>query len=102
LALTLQRKLEFAGDLAKVQPLLQRLHLVEKPKPKPRFGVRNVILVSSVIGAIGALTAVAVLWRRGRLDGAVANDSDGLSDDLDADFPIADALPVEDATSTTA
>ena len=38
-ALTLQRKLELAGDLAKVQPLLQRLHLMEKPKK--RFGGRR-------------------------------------------------------------
>ena len=102
MALTLQRKLEFAGDLAKVQPLLQRLRIVETPKPKTRFGVRNVIIVSSVIGAIGALTAVAVLWRRGRLDGAVADDSEVLHDNLDVDFPIADALPVEDAFPTTA
>ena len=53
-----------AGDLAKVQPLLQRLHLLEKPKK--RFGGRNVILVSSVLGAVAlALAAVAVLRRRG-------------------------------------
>ncbi len=61
-----------AGDLAKVQPLLQRLHLLEKPKK--RFGGRNVILVSSVLGAVAlALAAVAVLRRRGRLNGAVAD-----------------------------
>ena len=50
MALTVQRKLELAGDLARVQPLLQRLHLVEKPKK--RFGGRNVILVSGVIAAV--------------------------------------------------
>ena len=55
MALTLQRKLELAGDLARVQPMLQRLHLVEKPKRRHR--VRNVILVT---GAIGAVTAVVV------------------------------------------
>jgi len=32
MALTLQRKLELAGDVSRVQPLLQRLHIVEKPK----------------------------------------------------------------------
>ena len=61
MALTLQRKLELAGDLAKVQPMLQRLHLVEKPKQRHR--VRNVILVT---GAIGAVTAVVVAVCRSR------------------------------------
>jgi hypothetical protein len=88
LALTLQRKLELAGDLAKVQPLLQRLHLVEKPKK--HFGGRSVILVSSVIGAVTlALAAVAVRRRLRRLDGAVAGDRD----DPRADSPNEDALP---------
>ena len=57
MALSLQKKLELAGDLAKVQPLLQRLHLVEKPKQRHR--VRNVILVSSAISAVVILVAVA-------------------------------------------
>ena len=69
MALTLQRKLELAGDLAKVQPVLQRLHLVEKPKK--RHHVRNVILVTSVIGAV-AVVAVAVCRRRCCHNGDVA------------------------------
>ncbi len=60
MGLTLQRKLELAGDLARVQPFLQRLHLVEKPKE--RHPVRNAILVISAIVAVGA--AVAVVLRR--------------------------------------
>ena len=61
MALTLQKKLELAGDLAKVQPLLQRLHLVEKPKQRHR--VRKVILVTS---AIGAVAVVVIAMRRSR------------------------------------
>jgi hypothetical protein len=87
-----------AGDLAKVQPLLQRLHVVEKPKK--RFGGRNVILV---IGAVAlVLAAVAIRFRlRGR-DGVVSGE-----DDVQAESPIEDAaptdyaLPIEDALPTT-
>ena len=96
MALTVQKKLELTGDLAKVQPLLQRLHLVEQPKK--RFGGRGIILVVSVIGAIGAVTAVAGFWRRGRVDAAIADDIDG----LEADLPVEDSLPAEDAFPTTA
>ena len=69
-ALTLQRKLELAGDLAKVQPALRRLHIVKKPK---KHGVRNVVLVSSVIVAVAL---VAVLVRRGRRNDTIADDGD--------------------------
>jgi len=69
MALTLQKKLELAGDLAKVQPLLQRLHLVEKPKQRHR--VRNVILVTSAIGAV-AVVVVAVRRSRCCRNGDVA------------------------------
>jgi hypothetical protein len=68
MALTLQRKLELAGALSKVQPQLQRLHLVEKPKK--RHLVRNAILVGSAIAAC-AVVAVAVCRRRGCCSGAV-------------------------------
>lgn len=90
MALTVQRKLELAGDLAKVQPLLQRLHLVEPPKK--RFAVRNIVLVSSVIAGVVlalALAGVAVR-RRCRVtdDGAVASE-----DDLQANLATEDALP---------
>ena len=57
MALSLQKKLELAGDLAKVQPLLQRLHLVEKPKQRHRL--RNVILVGALIGAVAAVALAA-------------------------------------------
>ena len=69
MALTLQRKLELAGDLAKAQPLLQRLHILVKPKKRHR--VRNVILVTSAIGA-GAVVVVAVCRRRCCHNGYVA------------------------------
>ena len=69
MALTLQKKLELAGDLAKVQPLLQRLHLVEKPKQRHR--VRNVILVTSAIGAV-AVVVIAVRRSRCCRNGDVA------------------------------
>ena len=68
MALTLQRQLELAGDLSKVQPLLQRLHVV---KPKKRHLVRNVILASSAIGA-GAVVLAVAFRRRGRHNSAVA------------------------------
>jgi hypothetical protein len=90
-AVTLQRKLELAGDLAKVQPLLQRLHLVKEPKK--RFAVRNIILVSSVITAL-TLVLAAVAVRRRRLLAVAALADDG--DYLPADFPTEDALPTED------
>ena len=73
MALTLQRKLELAGDLAKVQPTLRRLHLLRKP-PK-RHRLRNAILVTSAIGA-GAVVLVVALRRRGRDNDATAVDED--------------------------
>jgi len=73
MALTLQRKLELAGDLAKLQPLLQRLHILEKSKQRHR--VRNVILVTSAIGA-GAVVAVAVCRRRCCFSGDVAGNGE--------------------------
>ena len=73
MALTLQRKLELAGDLSKVQPLLQRLHVLRKPKPKQRHLVRNVILVSTAIG-VSAVVLGAVLRRRDSQNGTVDGD----------------------------
>jgi len=74
MALSLQKKLELAGHLAKVAPLLQRLHLVEKPKQRHRL--RNVILVGTLIGAAAAVV-VAMSSRRCRPDGAaVGNGGD--------------------------
>jgi ubiquinone biosynthesis protein UbiJ len=84
MALTLQKKLELAGDLAKVQPLLQLLRRLEKPKE--RHDVRSVILVS--IG-VGVVAAVVVLRRRGHHNGAVADDSDYSQ----ADSPNEEAVP---------
>jgi len=69
MALTLQRKLELAGDLSKVQPLLQRLHVVEKPKNRHRQ--RNVILACGAIGA-GAACVFVARRRRGRRKDASA------------------------------
>jgi hypothetical protein len=73
MALSLQRKLELAGDLAKVQPLLQRLHLVEKPRQRHRL--RNVILVGALIAAVAAV-ALALSNRCSRPDGSAVGDGD--------------------------
>lgn len=56
MALSLQKKLELAGDLAKVQPLLLRLHLIEKPKK--RRPVRSLIVAGSVIALVTVVAAV--------------------------------------------
>jgi hypothetical protein len=62
MALTLQRKLELAGALSKVQPQLQRLHLL--PEPKKRHRKRNAILIGSAI-ALAAVVAAGAVRRRG-------------------------------------
>ena len=69
MAFPVQRTLEFAGALSKVQPQLQRLHLVSKPKKRHRL--RNVVLVGSVI-AFGAVAAGVVFRRRGCCGSALA------------------------------
>ncbi len=71
MALTLQRKLELAGALSKVQPLLQRLHILEKPKHRRR----NRILVVSTIAA-GAVVAAVAYRRRGCRADTVAASGD--------------------------
>lgn len=71
MALTLQSGLELAGGLPKVQPQLQRLHIVEKPKK--RHVLRNAVFVGSTIAG-GAFVAVFVCRRRGWCSGAVAGD----------------------------
>ena len=73
MALSLQKKLELAGDLAKVQPLLQRLHLIEQPKQSHRL--RSVILVGALIGAVAAV-AFALSNRCCRPDGSAVGDGD--------------------------
>ncbi len=65
MSLTLQRKLELAGALSKVQPELQRLHLLRKPKKRRRL--RTVVIAASAIAA-GTAVAVVVLRRRARPD----------------------------------
>ena len=90
MALTLQRKLELAGDLAKVQPMLQRLHLVEKPKKRHR--VRNVMVVTSAIGA-GAVVAVVLCSRRCCRNGDVA----GNGGYEQASSPVEETPPPESA-----
>jgi hypothetical protein len=100
LALTIQKKLELAGDLAKVQPLLQRLHLVEKPKK--RFGGRTVILVSGVVGAIAIALAAVSVRRRRRLAVAVSDVSAAGVDSSTADaLRVEDAVLIEDALPAT-
>jgi hypothetical protein len=74
MALTLQKKLELAGALSKVQPQLQRLHLL--PEPKKRHRLRNAILLGGVAIAIGAVVVAGALRRRGGSGDAMA-ESDG-------------------------
>jgi hypothetical protein len=85
MALTLQRKLELAGDLSKVQPLLQRLHLVEKPKKRHR--VRNVMLAIGAIGAGAVVAVVASRRRRGCHNDAVAGSGGPAQAKAAADIP---------------
>lgn len=73
MALTQRRKLELAGDLSRVLPLLQRLHIVEKPKE--RHIVRNVIFVSGTIAA--AVVAIVYCRRQGCCSGAVVAGNGG-------------------------
>lgn len=63
MGLSLQRKLELAGDLAKVQPMLVRLRLIEKPKK--RRPVRSLVIAGSVI-AVATIIAAVVFGRRRR------------------------------------
>ena len=88
IALTLQKKLELAGALSKVQPQLQRLHLL--PQPTKSHRRRNVILIGSAI-AVAAVVAAGMLRRRG-------GSSDGLPEidwETQAGFPAQDALADE-------
>lgn len=61
MGLSLQRKLELAGDLARVQLLLQRLHVIERPKK--RRPVRSLIVAGSII-ALGTVVAAVVFGRK--------------------------------------
>lgn len=61
MGLSLQKKLELAGELAKVQPMLVRLRLIEKPKK--RQPVRYLVIAGSVI-AVGTIIAAVVFGRR--------------------------------------
>ena len=65
MALTLQRKLELAGALSKVQPELRRLHLVP---PKKRHRLRNAFLFVTVVVAVVAVVAAALRRRGGGID----------------------------------
>jgi hypothetical protein len=87
MALALQRKLELAGDLSKVQPLLQRLHLMEKPKKRHR--VRSVMLVFGAIGA-GAVVAIVASRRcRNRYDAVADSGVSAEPNSPTADIPAA-------------
>ena len=93
MALTLQRKLELAGALAKVQPELQRLHLL--PARKKSHRLRNAILVGSVV-VVGAALAAGVLRRRSAGDEALPD----VEHDLDIEnFPEHDSTAVAAETN---
>jgi hypothetical protein len=86
--LTLQKKLELAGALSKVQPQLQRLHLL--PPPKKSHRRRNAILIASA-AIVAVVVAAGLLRRRGGSD-------DGLPEfdwDTQASFLEQDALAGE-------
>jgi hypothetical protein len=68
MALTLQKKLELAGALSKVQPQLQRLHLL--PEPKKSHRKRNALLIAGA-AIVAAVVAAGVLRRRGGSDVAL-------------------------------
>jgi hypothetical protein len=75
MALSLQKKLELAGDLAKVQPLLLRLHLIEKPKKRHRL--RSLIVAGGVIALV---TVVAgVVFGRKRCQTSTPDDLQGFA-----------------------
>ncbi len=103
MALTLQRKLELAGDLAKVQPTLRRLHLLRKPAKRHRL--RNAILVTSAIGA-GAVVLVVARRRRGRDNDATAVDEDllqaGSATEAPPDFDLGEGSPPVSASMGSA
>ena len=80
MALTLQRKLELAGALSKVQPELRRLHLVP---PKKRHRLRNAFLFATVVVVAGAVVAAVLRRRGGGIDPLPEPDAEaqtGLSD----------------------
>ncbi len=70
MGLSLQKKLELAGALSKVQPELQRLHLVRKPKK--RRGLRTAVIATCAFAVGTAVAAVIVLRRRALQDDAFA------------------------------
>ena len=73
MAPTLQRKLELAGALSKVQPALRRLHLVP---PKKRHRLRNTFLLMSVGVAVAVVVAAALRRRGGGIDPPPEPDGD--------------------------
>ncbi len=84
MALSLQRELEVAGELARVQPLLLRLHLIEKPKK--RRPERDLILAGGTI-VVGTVVA-AVVVGRGRCKTSTPDDIQGFAQtSVDAEPP---------------
>ncbi len=85
MAITLQRKLELAGALSKVQPQLQRLHLL--PKPTKRHRLRNVVLVGCAIAASAAVAVVVLRRRGGHNDGMAWNGEEAQESSPTQDTP---------------
>jgi hypothetical protein len=78
MALKFRKWLELAWRLAKVESLLQRLHLVQRPKQ--RFLLRNVVLAGSMFAG-AAVGAGVVCGRRSRSrGGSTANGTGGSAD----------------------
>ncbi len=95
MAMSLQRKLELAGALSKVQPELQRLHLLRKPKKRHRL--RKAVLVGSVIAAAAAVAVVVLRLRGGHNDAMARNTGDQTDGSPTQDAPNTEPDPEEPA-----
>ena len=101
MAISLQRQLALASVFSKVESQLQRLHLLETPKPKKRRFLRTGVLLVSTFAA-GVVVAGVVCGRRGFSRGASAgNGGDTLSSSPEPHAPAAEPAINADEAQTT-